>query len=121
MKCRCQRFDVRHARGMAMVVPPYLEYFADVRPERWAQLARRCFGVTEQNDQLAAKLLSVKVKEWFERTGMLITLSDDQIPEDKYEQMADDVVRMFAIPGTNTIGVRPITKEDIVEVYKLAK
>ncbi|WP_162047862.1 iron-containing alcohol dehydrogenase [Vibrio taketomensis] len=115
-------FDVRHARGMAMVVPPYLEYFADVRPERWAQLARRCFGVTEQNDQLAAKLLSVKVKEWFERTGMLITLSDDQIPEDKYEQMADDVVRMFAIPGTNTIaGVRPITKEDIVEVYKLAK
>jgi alcohol dehydrogenase YqhD (iron-dependent ADH family) len=114
-------YDMRHARGMAVVVPPYLEFFSDVRPDRWAQLARRCFGVVEQDDNVAAKLLSVKVAEWFERTGMLIKLSDDGITADKFEEMADDVIRMFAMPGTNTIaGVKPITKEEIIEVFKLA-
>ncbi|WED29384.1 iron-containing alcohol dehydrogenase [Vibrio sp. DW001] len=114
-------FDMRHARGMAVIVPPYLEFFAGVRPERWAQLARRCFGVVETDDNVAAKLLAVKVREWLVRTGMLITLSDDNIPADSFETMADDVVRMFALPGTKTIaGVKPITKEEIIEVYKLA-
>ena len=114
-------FDMRHARGMAVVVPPYLEYFADVRPDRWAQLARRCFGVTEADDNKAAKLLAVKVKEWFEASGMYLKLSDEGVSEDSFERMADDVVRMFAMPGTETIaGVKPITKEEIIEVYKLA-
>ncbi len=115
-------YDMRHARGMAVVIPPYLEFFSDVRPDRWAQLARRCFGVVEENDLKAAKLLSVKVKEWLQRTGMAITLSDDGIGDDKFEEMAEDVIRMFAIPGTETIaGVKPINKQEIIEVFKLAK
>ncbi|KXI21076.1 iron-containing alcohol dehydrogenase [Photobacterium sanguinicancri] len=114
-------YDMRHARGMAVVIPPYLEYFADVRPDRWAQLARRCFGVVEQDNDMAAKLLAVKVTEWLKRTGMYIKLSDDGISDEKFEEMADDVIRMFALPGTKTIaGVKPITKEEIIEVFKLA-
>jgi alcohol dehydrogenase YqhD (iron-dependent ADH family) len=114
-------YDMRHARGMAVVIPPYLEYFADVRPDRWAQLARRVFGVTEADDNVAAKLLAVKVREWFERTGMLIKLSDDNIDDSKFDDMADSVIEMFAMPGTNTIaGVKPINKQEIIEVFKLA-
>ena len=95
---------------------------ADVLPQRWAQLARRCFGVTETDDAVAAKMLSVKVVEWFKRTDSYLTLSDVGIPEDKFEAMADDVIRMFPIAGTNTTaGARPITKEDIVKIYRLCK
>ena len=115
-------YDMRHARGMAIVIPPYLAYFHDVRPDRWAQLARRVFGVIEENDLVAAQQLSIKVGQWFEQTGMRIRLSDDHITNDKFEIMAEDVIRMFAISGTKTIaGVRPINKQDIMAIYTLAQ
>lgn len=115
-------YDLPHARGMIVVIPPYLEYMANALPHRWAKLARRCFGVTETDDVVAAKMLSVKVVEWFKRTGSYLTLSDVGIPADKFEAMADDVIRMFPIAGTQTTaGARPVSKEDIIRIYGLCK
>ncbi|WP_176086555.1 iron-containing alcohol dehydrogenase [Martelella sp. HB161492] len=114
-------YDMRHARGMAVIIPPYLEYFADVRPDRWAQLARRVFGVSESDDLKAAHALAGKVRDWLGRTGMLIRLSDDGIGQEKFDAMAESVVRMFAIAGTRTIpGSKPISKDEIIAIYKLA-
>ncbi|WP_409969520.1 iron-containing alcohol dehydrogenase [Bengtsoniella intestinalis] len=115
-------YDLPHGRGMIVVMPPYLELMADVLPARWAKLARRCFGVVEADDAVAAKLLSVKVVEWFKRTNSFLTLSDVNIPADQFERMADDVVRMFpgAEPNT-TAGPRPVTKEEIVKIYEMCK
>lgn len=113
-------YDLPHGKGMVVVMPAYLEYMSDALPHRWAKLARRCFGVTEQDDAIAAKLLPVKVKEWFQRTGSYLTLTDVGIPNDKFEQMAEDVIRMFPIKGTETTaGARPINKEDVINIYKL--
>lgn len=115
-------YDLPHGRGMAIVIPPYLELFADVMPARWAKLARRCFGVTEQDDIKAAKMLAPKVTEWFKSTGSYYTLSDVNIPEDSFEKMADDVVRMFTGPEPNTTnGPRPVTKEEIIKVFEMCK
>lgn len=115
-------YDLPHARGMVVVIPPYLEYMADALPARWAQLARRCFGVNEQDDAVAAKLLSVKVVEWLKSVDYYLTLSDVGIPADKFEEMAADVVRMFPGPAPETTpGARPVTKADIVKMYELCK
>ncbi|GGA89649.1 NADH-dependent alcohol dehydrogenase [Neiella marina] len=115
-------YDLPHGRGMVVVIPAYLEHMADAKPHRWAKLARRCFDVTEQDDLKAAKLLSVKVTEWLKETGAYLTLSDVGIPDDKFEQMADDVVRMFPGPiPQSTPGARPVTKDDIVAIYELCK
>ncbi len=115
-------YDLLHGRGMIVVIPPYLEFMAEAMPARWAKLARRCFDVTEKDDLKAAKLLSVKVKEWFQSTNAYLTLSDVGIPSDQFEKMADDVVRMFpgSIPNT-TPGPRPITKDEIIQIYEMCK
>lgn len=115
-------YDLPHGRGMTIVMPPYLELMADVMPARWAKLARRCFDVTEQDDQVAAKMLSGKVVEWFKSMDSYLTLSDVNIPSDQFERMADDVVRMF--PGSEpntTTGPRPVTKEDIVKIFEMCQ
>jgi len=115
-------YDLPHGRGMTIVMPPYLELMADVMPARWAKLARRCFGVTEQDDQVAAKMLSGKVVEWFKSMDSYLTLSDVNIPTDQFEKMADDVVRMF--PGSEpntTTGPRPVTKEDIIKIFEMCQ
>lgn len=115
-------YDLPHGRGMGIVIPPYLELMADSLPHRWAKLARRCFGVTEQDDLKAAKMLAPKVTEWFKAIGAPITLSDVNIPSDKFEEMADDVVRMFKGPEPNTTpGPRPITKDEIVKIFEMCK
>lgn len=115
-------YDLAHGRGMTVVMPAYLELMSDVMPARWAKLARRCFGVVEEDDNKAAKMLSVEVTKWFKETGSFLTLSDVGIPDDQFERMADDVVRMF--PGSEpntTSGPRPVTKEEIIKVYEMCK
>jgi alcohol dehydrogenase YqhD (iron-dependent ADH family) len=115
-------YDLPHGRGMIVVIPPYLEYMADVMPHRWAKLARRCFGVTEADDNKAAKMLAPKVVEWFKETDSFLTLSDVNIPADQFERMADDVVRMFkGSEKETTPGPRPIKKEEIVKMYEMCK
>ncbi len=115
-------YDLAHGRGMTVVMPAYLELMADAMPARWAKLARRCFGVVEADDAVAAKQLAVEVKKWFEETGSFLTLSDVNIPDDQFERMASDVVRMF--PGSEpdtTPGPRPVTKAEIIKVYEMCK
>jgi alcohol dehydrogenase YqhD (iron-dependent ADH family) len=113
-------YDVAHGRGMGIVIPPYLEYFAESLPHRWAKLARRVFEVKEEDDLLAAKLLSGKVIEWFKSVDSYVKLSDMNINDDKFEIMAEDVVRMFGNPVLNRIdSIIPTGKEDIVAIYKL--
>ncbi|MFI3167641.1 MAG: iron-containing alcohol dehydrogenase [Bacillota bacterium] len=115
-------YDLAHGRGMTIVMPPYLELMADVLPARWAKLARRCFGVTEQDDAVAAKMLAVEVAKWFKESEAFLTLSDVGIPADQFERMADDVVRMFPATEPNTTpGPKPITKEEIVKIYEMCK
>ncbi len=115
-------YDLAHGRGMTVVMPAYLELMADTLPARWAKLARRCFDVTEADDAVAAKMLSVKVTEWFKATDSFLTLSDVNIPDDQFERMADDVVRMFPASEPNTTpGPRPITKEEIIKIYEMCK
>ncbi len=115
-------YDLPHGRGMAVVIPPYLEYFADKLPDRWAKLARRVFDVKEEDDLAAAKLLAPKVIEWFESVGMYIKLSDINIDNEKFETMAEDVVRMFGNLETDRIAsIIPTGKADIVNIYKMAQ
>ncbi len=115
-------YDLPHGRGMTVVIPPYLELMAEVMPARWAKLARRCFGVEEQDDLKAAKKLSAAVVDWFKSVDAYLTLSDVNIPSDKFEKMADDVVRMFPDTEPNTTpGPRPVTKEEIIRIFEMCQ
>jgi len=115
-------YDLPHGRGMTIVIPPYLELMADVMPERWAKLARRCFDVKEEDDIKAAQMLSGAVVDWLKSVDSYLTLSDVNIPSDEFERMADDVVRMFPGPVAGTTnGPRPVTKEDIIKVFEMCR
>lgn len=115
-------YDLSHGRGMAIVIPPYLEYFSKSLPDRWAKLARRVFDVQEKDDLTAARMLSDRVIEWFKSVDMFLKLSDVDINTDKFERMADDVMRMFGDPKTNKINsIIPTGKEDIVKIYQMCQ
>jgi alcohol dehydrogenase YqhD (iron-dependent ADH family) len=111
-------YDISHGRGMALLLPAYLEYFAEAKPDRWARLARTVFGVTEKDDLKAAKELSVAVVAWLKKIGMYIKFSDVGIGSEKFERMADDIIRMYAQEDGKIPGSRPIDRADILEIFR---
>jgi alcohol dehydrogenase YqhD (iron-dependent ADH family) len=115
-------FDISHGRGMAVIIPAYLEYFADAKPARWAKLARRVFGITENDDQAAAKMLHRKVREWFSEIGMNLRFLDLGIDSKNFASVVDDTMRMYGtLEGGKIPGSRPMSREDILKVLDLAK
>jgi len=113
-------FDIPHPRGMIIVIPPYLEHFADAKPARFARLARNVFGVTEKDDLKAAKMLSGKVGEWFRELGVFTTLTENKIGADKIEGLIEDTFKMYANDKGIIPGAREMTKDDMRKVLTAA-
>lgn len=111
-------YPLSHGRGMTILLPGYLDHFADAAPARWAKLARRCFGVTDQDDASAAKKLSGAVADWLRGMDLYRSLSDEGIGEENFDQMTDDIFQMYGTPEDTVPGTRPMTRNDIKEVFK---
>ncbi len=110
-------FDISHGKGIAIIIPHYLRYFVDAKPERWAKLARRVFGVTETDDAKAAALLADRVEEWFRSVDSYHTLTSVGIGDSHNEMLADDIIRMYGtLEGEKVPGARPMSREDILNV-----
>lgn len=68
-----------------------------------------------------AKLLAPKVIEWFESVGLHFKLSDMDVTDEKFERMAEDVMRMFGNTEEDKIASIILTSiKDMVNIYKLA-
>ncbi len=110
-------YDISHGKGIALLIPAYLEHFADVRPERWAKLARRVFNVQADDDSEAAKAFSEVVVNWLKRIDMYVSFTDLNIGTEKFEQMADDIIRMYGtLEGDKVPGPRPMDRSDILAI-----
>lgn len=111
-------YDISHGRGMVIILPAYLDHFADARPERWAKLARRIFGVNENDDLKAARTLGPAVIKWLESIDMHVTFSEHKIGSDKFEQMTNDIIRMYGtLEGNKVPGPRPMDRDDILAIF----
>jgi alcohol dehydrogenase YqhD (iron-dependent ADH family) len=111
-------YDISHGRGLAILFPAYLEYFAEAKPARWAKLNRRVFGAEGKDDLVVAKELSKSVVAWLKKIGMHLKFSDVGIGSEKFEQMADDVVRIAGQKDGKVPGPRPFDQSDIIEIFR---
>ncbi|MGA2464175.1 MAG: iron-containing alcohol dehydrogenase [Thermodesulfobacteriota bacterium] len=111
-------YDISHGRGLAILFPAYLEYFAEAKPARWAKLNRRVFGAEGKDDLAVAKALSKNVVTWLRKIGMHLKFSDVGIGSEKFEQMADDVVRIAGQKDGKVPGPRPMDRSDILEIFR---
>ena len=111
-------YDVTHGVGLAILTPAWMEYildnstvqmFADYGWNVW-QLDRSADAMT------TAKAAIAKTREFFISLGIPATLRELHIPEDMLETMAKSAPK-----GGDTIhGVKPLTWQDVLAIYKLA-
>ena len=121
-------FDVAHGAGLAAIWGSWARYVYKTNPKRFAQFGEKVFGVNvSQNTGAdaaatdAAALAAITAWEtWCHSIGMPTTLTELGIhPTDaQIEEMAEKCV--FGRNGH--IGFfKPLTKEDIAAILKMAK
>ena len=83
-------FDrVAHGAGLAVLFPAWMKYIYKENPQRFAQFARRVFGVCEGDDLKAAEKGIDKMKEFFAYIKMPLTLREFGIEKKSIERLAE--------------------------------
>lgn len=111
-------YDMTHGITLALITPAYLAYSLEKAPEySWlfANFARNVFGVTDNNDEAAAKMGIEKVKEFTLKIKMPKNLKEAGVEEDKLEYLAKKATEWGNIGPMCKIG-----KEEALEIYRRA-
>ncbi len=115
-------YDISHGRGLALLLPRWLKYVSRENPDRIIQFGDRVFNMeleTHHPFEAADKVIE-RIIEWLSDIGAWFFMDDLGIPNDPeaFEKMADDVIRVHGVDGFIG-GIKPLAKEDIIEIYKM--
>ena len=111
-------YDITHGEGLAILTPVWMEYVSDEKTAPiFAAYGRNVWGLAGEDDTEVAKAAIAMTREFFfHRMGMPSTLSEVGITDEThFEIMAEK-----AAAGCKGSFV-PLSKEDIVEIFRMAK
>ena len=116
-------FDVSHGAGLAAVWGSWARYTRHNNLARFVRFAVNVMGVTQDfhSDENTAEAGIQAMERFFESIGMptnIHGLIGREITDAEIEEMADKCSN----GGTSTIGgLQVLKKEDMIEIYKMAK
>lgn len=113
-------YGITHGEGMALTMVAYARYMSKIQPKKLAQLANRLFDVDYKNytEEQMANILADNLERFYKSLGMRTRLSEMNIPDDKFMQMALNATKN----DTSAVGhYKPLLSKEIIEVLKLAK
>ncbi|NLK87191.1 MAG: iron-containing alcohol dehydrogenase [Clostridiaceae bacterium] len=111
-------YDIAHGAGLAIIFPAWMKYVYKVNVNRFVQFAVRVWKVEQDfSDPEKTALEGIaKLEDFFRSLGLPTRLADAGITEDRFEEMAEKCV------GSGTIGgLKKLDKNDIVNIYRLAR
>ena len=114
------QYGLTHGEGMAIVLSAWTKYMAIEKTWKLAQLSVRVFGTDAINytEEEKAYILSEKLKEFFIKLGLKVTLSELEIGTEHFYEMAHRATK----GGTQTVGhYIPLDTSKIEEILKLAE
>ncbi len=107
---------IAHGAGLAVVWPAYISYMYQEDVARFAQYAANIWGCETADAQTLARMGIERVRAYFTQIGMPATLRELGLGQKDIEKMAD----MATKGGKSPIAaLKPITKEDAVNIYRL--
>ncbi len=117
-------FDVTHGAGLAAIWGSWARYVYKHNAKRFAQFAVNVLGVYNHfDDPERTALEGIEAMEEFYRSiempiSMTELLNGKQVTDAEIEEMADKCTK----GGTQTLGnFVKLTKQDIIEIYKMAR
>ena len=120
-------FDISHGRGLAIVLPAVWRFNNEGNPEKYAQIAKNVFFITDEN--LSEKERGLKgieaMEEWMKSIGMYTRLSEIGITESCFDKIAEDTIRVYESMGGADGAIRNparrLDKAGVIEILNMAK
>lgn len=113
-------YDISHGRGLALLLPGLMEYTMPARPEKYVEFGANVFGlhfIDADLEHAAAQSIEA-MKGFLLSVDRLLHFSDLGIGDEKFERMADDVIKISARKQDFVNNPRPLDKAGILEIFR---
>ena len=111
-------YDITHGEGLTIMFPAWMKYVWKENPKRFVQYAMRVWNVdyaVEKEEEMILEGIR-RTEVFFEELGLATRLSELNIDDSKFEEMAKKMLL-----GKETEGnFKKMTVEDAINIYKLA-
>lgn len=113
-------YDIAHGAGLSIIFPAWMKYVYKHDVNRFIQFAVRVWDVDlsfESSEAVALEGIN-RLTQFFKRVGLPVSLSEVNIDEERFEEMADKCTNS----DKRTLGqFVKLNKQDIINIYNLAK
>jgi len=111
-------YDVPHGAGLAVVIPAWMKYVYHEDVSVFAQFAVRVWDVEPDFESPEKTALAgiERLKVFFCSLGLPVTLRELQVGEDRLEEMAEKCTQRGPVGN-----FKRLNKQDVLEIYKLAR
>jgi alcohol dehydrogenase YqhD (iron-dependent ADH family) len=114
-------YDISHGRGLALLLPRLMEYTYQSRPEKYALMARELFDARGDSETEMGRRAIEGMKKFLESVGRYERMSDVGITDDtRFERMAADTIRIYSRNKDYLANPKPLYKDDIIRIFKMA-
>ncbi len=103
-------YNIAHGAGLAIVIPAWMQWYAQQKPQRFERFAQEIFGLASIGEGIEA------LKTWFRAIGAPVTLDEAGIHADDIPMIAANAAEIARAWGLDTL----YTEKEITEVLKLA-
>lgn len=108
-------YDITHGIGLGILTPAWMKYvLSEENIHRFVDYGKNIWNLSGSDKEIAEKSIE-KTKEFFTSLGCPTSLSEINIDDSHFEEMAANAVFKGAVGS-----MKKLTKEDIVAIYKLA-
>jgi butanol dehydrogenase len=110
-------YDITHGVGLAILTPYWMEYVLDENTvDNFVDYGVNVWKIDRSEDKFEIAHKSIeKTREFFNKLGLPSRLRDVNIGEENIEKMAQNLTKNGKIGE-----FKPLSKEDIVKIYKAA-
>ncbi|MCL2357603.1 MAG: iron-containing alcohol dehydrogenase [Defluviitaleaceae bacterium] len=115
--------DVAHGAGLAVLTPAWMKYVYKENINMFVQFAVNVMGVSQSfRDPDAIVLEGIsRLEQFYKKIGLSLTLSELDIPESAFEDMAKKATGAFFGNEHGIGNFKKLMWQDVVEIYRLCK
>jgi len=113
------KYDTAHGASLAAIWPAWARYVCSINVPRFARYAREVWGVTERDDEAAAKSGIAETEAFFRSIGMPVTMTEAEGESVKND--IDALAELCSFNRSRTIGaIKVLDFEEMKSVYSSA-
>ena len=111
-------YDSTHGATLTAVWGAWARYVKNENAARFAQFARKVYGVTETDDEKAAEEGILRTEAWFRSLGMPLSLTE-LLGREPSDEEVEKLATVCSRDRTRTIGAfKTLGHEDIIAIYQ---